>query len=39
MDYFEGGSLQDFVENEDCLEESVISNIMRQILEGLKYLH
>lgn len=39
LEYYEGGTLFDIIAQEKILEEKEISLIMRQIMEGLEYLH
>nr|DAD27262.1 TPA_asm: hypothetical protein HUJ06_028730 [Nelumbo nucifera] len=39
MEYMEGGSLHDVLRLRRRLPESVISDVARRVLEGLKYLH
>jgi hypothetical protein len=39
IEYMDGGSLEDLVKAGGCKDESVISDIARQSLNGLKFLH
>lgn len=39
IEYMDGGSLQDIVDSGGCDDEATLSNIAKQALQGLKFLH